>query len=113
MKVSYNKFIAMGNLVKDPNMRQTNAGKSVCSIDLAINEDYKDSEGNKQEETCFVEVVAFGKLGENLEKWFKKGDPIHIEGKLHFNTWVNSDGVQRSKHNITLQSYKFVGGGKK
>ena len=67
----------MGNLTRTPESRSTQSGTSVCKLGLAVNRKFKDSE-----DTCFVDCVAFGKVGEVIQQYCDKGDPLLIEGRL-------------------------------
>ena len=79
---SFNKVILMGNLTRDPELRQTQSGNSVCRFSIAMNRSYTANDGSSRDETCFVEVDAFGRSAENVAKYFTKGKPILIEGRL-------------------------------
>ncbi len=81
--MSVNKFIGIGNLGRDPEMRvMPSDGKYVTNISIAITESYKDKEGKKQEVTEWVNVVFFGKLAEIAGQYLKKGSKVYVEGKL-------------------------------
>ena len=71
-----NKVILMGNLTRDPELRQTPNNTDVCQIGLAINRNYTDGGGEKQQETTFVDAQAWGKTGEVINQYLHKGDPI-------------------------------------
>lgn len=102
---SYNRVILMGNLTRDPEMRVTSSGVSVCKLGLAITEKYKDSE-----ETLFIDAVCFNKTADTISQYFSKGRPIHIEGKLKFDTWDDkTSGAKRSKHEVVIDRFSFVG----
>ena len=81
--MAVNKFIGIGNLGRDPEMRvMPSDGKYVTNISIAITESYKDKEGKKQEVTEWVNVVFFGKLAEIAGQYLKKGSKVYVEGKL-------------------------------
>ncbi len=97
-----NKVILMGNLTRDPefkNIGQTN----VCNFGIAINRKTKNGE-----DTTFVEVSSFGKTADNIAKYFQKGKPILIEGRLQLDQW-NDNGVQRSKLKVVAERFNFCG----
>lgn len=79
---SFNKVILMGNLTRDPELRQTQSGTSVCRFSIAVNRSYNAQDGSSRDETCFVEIDCFGKSAENIAKFFSKGKPILVEGRL-------------------------------
>ncbi|MBO7521670.1 MAG: single-stranded DNA-binding protein [Opitutales bacterium] len=108
---SFNKVILMGNLTRDPELRQTQSGTSVCRFSIAVNRSYNAQDGNLREETCFVEVDSFGRTAENIGKYFSKGKPILLEGRLRQDTWDDKDtGKSRSKLVVVLDRFEFVGG---
>ena len=79
---SFNKVILMGNLTRDPELRQTQSGTSVCRFSIAVNRSYNSQDGSLRDETCFVEIDCFGKSAENVARYFSKGKPILVEGRL-------------------------------
>ena len=84
---SFNKVILMGNFTRDPELRQTQSGTSVCRFSIAVNRSYNSQDGSTRDETCFVEVDSFGRTAENIAKFFSKGRPILIEGRLRQDSW--------------------------
>ena len=106
---SFNKVILMGNLTRDPEMRVTSGGLSICKLGLAVSRNYSTREGERREETTFVDIDAFGKQAEVIAKYMRKGRPIMIEGRLKFDQW-ESDGQKRSKLSVVLDRFEFVGG---
>jgi single-strand DNA-binding protein len=107
---SFNKVILMGNLTRDPELRVTPKGTAVCQIGVAVNQTYKDKEGNSREETTFVDVDAFGRQAEVIAKYLSKGRPILIEGRLKLDSWESKEGDKRSKLKVVLENFQFVGG---
>ncbi len=107
---SFNKVILMGNLVRDPEVRQTQSGTSVCRFSVAVNRSYTGQDGTPRDETCFVEVDCFGKTAENIGKYFTKGKPILVEGRLRQDNWDDkTTGQKRSKMMVVLERFEFVG----
>jgi len=110
--MSFNKVILLGNLTRDPDTRQTQSGTLVCRLSIAVNRNYTATDGTAREEVCFVDVECFGKTAENVSKYFNKGKPILIEGRLRQDTWDDkTTGQKRSKLVIVLERFEFVGGG--
>ena len=106
--MSYNKIIAMGRLTRDVELKTIPSGTPVCEMGLAMDSGWGD---NKK--TCFVDVTVWGKQAEFVSKYFKKGDGVHLEGRLDYSTW-EKDGQKRSKHSITAERVTFpVGASKK
>lgn len=101
---NYNKVILAGNLTRDPEMRTTNGGTSVTKFGLAINRKFKD-----QESTCFVDCVAFGKQAELIHQYLGKGKPLFVEGRLEFSQWEANDGSRRSKLEVVVEQFQFLG----
>lgn len=106
---SFNKVILMGNLTRDPEMRVTPNGHTICKLGLAVSRTYSTREGERREETTFVDIDAFGKQAEVIAKYMRKGRPIMLEGRLKFDQW-ESDGQKRSKLGVILENFQFVGG---
>ena len=107
---SYNKVILMGNLTRDPQLSYTPTNTPVCEFGLALNHKWRDQQGNQREETCFVDVSAFGRRGETINQYMSKGQAILIEGRLQFRQWQTPEGQKRSKHSIVVDNFQFVGG---
>lgn len=109
MARSFNQVILMGNLTRDPELRTTPNGQSVCSFSLALNRSYKGSDGNWQEATDYVDVVAWGPLGERVQQYVTKGRPVLVSGRLQSRSW-EQDGQKRSKVEVVAQDVTFLGG---
>ena len=106
---SYNKVILMGNLTKDPELRYIPSGTAVCNFDLAVNRSYKDKDGNKHDDVCFITLVAWGRTAETVSEYLKKGRPIFVEGYLQQRTWETPEGAKRSKHEVVVERFQFIG----
>jgi len=107
---SYNKVILMGNLTRDPELKNTAGGTALAKFGIATNETYT-SQGERKQRTTFVDVVAWGKTGETIAKYLKKGSPIFLEGRLEFSSWKdNATGQNRSKLEVVVDKFQFVGG---
>ena len=110
MARSFNQVILMGNLTRDPELRQTPNGQNVCSFSLALNRSYKGSDGEWKEATDFIDVVAWGPLGERVAQYLTKGRPCLVNGRLQSRSW-EQDGQKRSKVEVIAQDVTFLGGG--
>ena len=108
MARSFNQVILMGNLTRDPELRQIPSGQSVCNFSLALNRSYKDSSGEWQEATDYVDVVAWGPLGERVAQYLTKGRPALVNGRLQSRNW-EQDGQKRSKVEVVAQDVTFLG----
>jgi single-strand DNA-binding protein len=109
MARSFNQVILMGNLTRDPELRQTPNGTNVCSFGLALNRSYKGADGNWQEATDFIDIVAWGPLGERVSQYLTKGRPCLVNGRLQSRSW-EQEGQKRSKVEVVAQDVTFLGG---
>ena len=107
MARSLNQVFLMGNLTRDPDLRQTPSGQNVCSFSLALNRSYKDSSGEWQEATDFVDIVAWGPLGERVSQYLKKGSRCLVQGRLQSRNW-EQDGQKRSKVEVLANDVTFL-----
>ncbi len=99
----------MGNLTRDPELRQTPNGQNVCSFSLALNRSYKGADGNWQEATDYIDIVAWGPLGERVAQYLTKGRPCLVNGRLQSRSW-EQEGQKRSKVEVVAQDVTFLGG---
>lgn len=109
MARSFNQVVVMGNLTRDPDLRQIPSGQSVTSFSLALNRSYKDKDGNWQEATDYVDVVAWGPLGERVAQYVTKGRPVLVSGRLQSRQW-EQEGQKRSKLEVVANDVTFLGG---
>lgn len=110
MARSVNTVILLGRLTRDPEVRQTPNGQSVCSFSLALNRSYKDQKtGDFVESTDFVDCVAWGPLGETIAKYVGKGRNLCVQGRLQSRNW-EQDGQKRSKLEVVVSEMTFVDG---
>lgn len=106
---SFNKVIIMGNITRDIELRHTPGGHAVCDIGLAINRTYV-KDGNKEEETTFVDVTLWGKQAELADQYLGKGKPVFIEGRLQLDSWEDkSTGDKRNKLRVVGENMRFIG----
>jgi len=109
MARSFNQVILMGNLTRDPELRTTPNGTTVCSFSLALNRSYKNADGDWTEATDFVDIVAWGALGERVAQYLSKGRAALVNGRLQSRSW-EQDGQKRSKLEVVAQDVTFLGG---
>lgn len=110
MARSFNQVTLMGNLTRDPELRSTPNGQSVCSFSLALNRSYKNStSGEWVEATDYVDVVAWGPLGERVAQYLSKGRPALVSGRLQSRNW-EQEGQKRSKVEVVANDVTFLGG---
>ena len=112
MAANYNKVLLMGNLTRDPETRVLPSNMSVVNFGMAVNDRFKNKQTDQWEERPnFIDCEAFGKTAENIAKFFSKGKPIFIEGKLRFEQWEDKQsGAKRSKLKVVCDTFQFVGG---
>lgn len=104
-----NKAIILGRLGKDPEIRQMPNGNSVCNFSIATSETWKDKNtGEKRERTEWHNCVSFGKQGEIIAQYVKKGDQIYIEGKIQTDEY-EKEGQKHYRTKINLSSFSFIG----
>ncbi len=90
-----NKAILIGNLGKDPEVRQLESGVKVATFSLATSETYKTKDGNKVEQTEWHNIVLWRGLAEVAEKYLKKGNPLYVEGRIRTRSWEDKEGNRR------------------
>lgn len=107
--MAVNKFIGIGNLGRDPEIRFMPDGKAVCNFSIAISEKYKDKSGEAKEVTEWVNVALFGKLAEISGEYLKKGSKVYIEGKMKTEKY-SKDGVDRYTTKIIGEKMEMLSG---
>jgi single-strand DNA-binding protein len=112
MSIGLNHTTMAGNLVKDPDVKYLKNDKVVCKITIANSQKYKVN-GEQKEDVIFLDCSAWGSAAENIGKYFKKGKPIIVEGKLKQENWEDKDtGAKRSKIVMSIDRFHFVPDGK-
>lgn len=101
-----NKVTLVGRLAKDPELRTTNTGKSVCSFTVAVNRRFQ-REG--QPSADFFQVTAWGKQGEVINQYMAKGRQIALSGRLQNRTYEDKDGIKRYVTDVILEEFDFIG----
>jgi len=109
--MNFNSVTLAGNLTRDPKLTYTPNQTAIVDIGLAINRVWTGQDGQKKEDTCFIDCRCFGKQAETLNKYVGKGSPLFIEGRLDLDQWNAQDGSKRSKHRVTVENFQFLGGG--
>ncbi len=105
----FSKAIITGNLTRDPELRTTPNGASVCSFSVAVNRVFKDSSGTQQESVSFIDCSAWGKLGEMIGQYAKKGAGVLVSGRLDQRSWEDKSGQKRSRVEIVVEDFNFTG----
>jgi single-strand DNA-binding protein len=104
-----NRCIFIGNLTREVEVRFTKAGQAVAAFAIACNETYKDKDGNKQESVEFVNITAWGKLGEICEEFLSKGKQVYVEGKLKTDSYEDKEGNKRQSTSIVINNMTMLG----
>jgi single-strand DNA-binding protein len=105
-----NKVMLIGNLTRDPELRYTPKGTAVADIGMAINRVRTDEQGQRQEDTTFVDVTLWGRQAELAQQYLSKGRPVYIEGRLQMDTWEDkASGQKRSKLKVVGENMQFLG----
>lgn len=105
-----NKVLLMGNMTRDPQLSYLPSQTPVVEFGMAINRKYKKQDGTMADDTCFVDCQMFGKRAETVNKYFKKGDPIFVEGRLKYDSW-EKDGRKQSRLRVFVENFEFLGKG--
>ena len=109
MAKSLNQVTIMGNLTRTPEIKQTPSGNSVASFSLALNRSYKDSNDQWQEATDYIDVVAWGKLADQISERLDTGSRALISGRLQSRSWEDKEsGAKRSKLEVLAQDVTFL-----
>ncbi len=105
-----NRVTITGNLTRDPELRSTGGGMSVCKLGVAVNHRQKNQQtGEWEEKPNFFDVTVFGSQGENCATYLSKGRPVAVDGRLAWSSWENQDGQKRSKVEIIANVVQFLG----
>jgi len=104
---SLNRATIIGNLTREPEVRQIPSGQSVCSFAVATNRSWASADGQKQEASEFHNIVAWGKLAEICAQYLNKGRKVYIEGRLQTRDWEGQDGVRRYRTEIVADRIQF------
>ncbi len=106
---NFNKVILLGNLTRDVELRHTQSGMALAKFGMAINRKWSQN-GEQKESTCFVDLTAWGRQAELLGQYVKKGSQLFVEGRLEYSTWESPEGGKRSKLEVVVENFQFVGG---
>ena len=104
----FSKAIITGNLTRDPELRTTPNGASVCSFSVAVNRVYKDANGEQKEDVSFIDCSAWGKLAEMIAQYAKKGTGVLVSGRLDQRSFEGKDGIKRSRTEIVVEDFNFT-----
>ncbi len=108
---SFSKVVLLGNLTKDPSTGTLPSGAAVCEFGLAVNRRWKDADGQMRDEVLFMDCAAYGKPGQTMGQYLKKGHPVLVEGHLKLDRWQDDQGKTRSKMRTVVERFQFVSRG--
>lgn len=111
--VNINQWVGTGNLTKDPELRSTSGGTSVCVLRIACNERRKDATGSWVERANFFDVVVWGVQGENAARYLSKGRGVAIAGRLEWREWRTPEGEYRSAVQVVAHMVQFLPEGRR
>ena len=104
----YNKVIMIGNLTRDIELKYLPSGSAIAKSAIATSHKYKMQNGEQKEEVCFLDFTVFGKAGEVLNQYVRKGSKVMLEGRLIFEQWQAQDGTNRNRHSLRVDEFKFL-----
>ena len=104
-----NRVIITGNLTRDPELRSTSGGTSVCELRVAVNSSRKDESGNWVDKPNYFNVKVWGAQGENCSTYLSKGRPVAVDGRLDWREWEDKDGNKRQTIDIVADRVQFLG----
>jgi single-strand DNA-binding protein len=105
-----NSVHLIGNCTRDPELRYTPNGTAICDIGVAINRSYTSDDGQKREDTTFVDVTLWARVAEIAAQYLKKGAPVFIDGRLQLDTWDDKQtGQKRTKLKVVGENIQFLG----
>jgi len=108
----FNKIVLVGHLTRDIELRYTQSGAAIGSCGIAVTRKYT-LNGEKREETCFIDITFFGKQAEIANQYLSKGSKLLIEGRLKFDQWTDNNGQNRSKHTVAVENMEMLGDGQR
>lgn len=111
MARGFSKAIICGNLTRDPELRATPSGTQVCSFSVAVNRVYKDASGANREDVSYIDCTAWGRTGETIAQYAKKGTGMLVSGRLEQRSWDDkATGAKRSRVEIIVEDFNFLSG---
>ena len=112
MAGGYNRIVMVGNLTRDPELKQLPSGQGVCRLNLASNRQFKNSQsGDMVQEVCYVDIDVWGPQADSCSQYLQKGRQVLIEGRLKLDSWQDQEGNNRSKHSIVADRVVFLSSG--
>ena len=104
----FNRIVLVGHLTRDIELRYTQSGAAIGSSGIAVTRKFNVN-GEKREETCFIDITFFGKQAETANQYLNKGSKLLVEGRLKFDQWTDNNGQNRSKHTVAVENMEMLG----
>ncbi|OCR99241.1 single-stranded DNA-binding protein [Campylobacter fetus subsp. testudinum] len=104
----FNKVILLGNLTRDIELKNA-GGLMIGAAGIAVTRKFSGANGEKREETCFIDITFFGRQAEIANQYLNKGSKVLVEGRLKFDQWQDQNGNNRSKHSVVVESMEMLG----
>jgi len=111
MAANINRVVLVGNLTRDPELRNTPSGTAVCSLRIAVNTRRKDSTGQWTEKPNYFDITVWGNQGESCAQYLAKGRPVAVDGRLEWREWTAQDGGKRESIDIIADAIQFLANG--
>ena len=108
MSAQLNEVFIIGNLTRDPEMKEFQSGSAKCSFSVAVNRSFTDKEGEKKEEVSFIKVQAWGRLAGTCGRYLSKGSQVLVKGALKQERWETEDGSKRDKTLVSAIAVQFL-----
>ena len=108
----FNRVVLVGHLTRNIELRYTQGGGAIGSCGIAVTRKFSVN-GEKREETCFIDITFFGKQAETANQYLGKGSKLLIEGRLKFDQWTDNNGQNRSKHTVAVENMEMLGDGQR
>jgi single-strand DNA-binding protein len=106
---SFNRVLLLGNLTRDPVLKQLPTQTQVAEFGLAVNRKFRTPQGEDRVDTVFVDCAAFGKTADTIVHYCHKGRPLFVEGRLRYDSWEDKQGGKHSKLSVVVESFQFIG----
>jgi len=106
--VSLNRVLIAGRLTRKPQLRKTSNGVFVTDLLVALNRDFLNGSGERQQEVCFVDVVVWGKIAESAAEHLDCSSEVLVEGRLQLDVWYGKEGDKRCKLRVAAERVQFL-----
>ena len=105
-----NRATIIGRLTRDPELKSLPSGRSVASFSVATGRQWTDANGQKQKQTEFHNVVAWGKTAETAGQYLRKASRVYVEGRIQTRDWTGQDGIKRYRTEIVADTFIMLDG---